>query len=244
MAHMNRIIHLMTDDEDDFVSSSQDSAPAAWGPHVSSSGASSAPAPPAPAGKASKGKARAKPKAKTAPAKPTKESKKVKKTTSAATTTTTTANATSGVKPKSKAKASAKTTGSKAKASGEKGKATTKPKAKKSAAKASGASAAPRPTGMLSVIELCNSSDTEDDDERMPQRSISSLNAAHDDSFSADDEDTASFIGSENGSTKAAPKKRAKKSVAPDNGQDVDEGWSDHNRWYCNICKVRVCAGA
>uniref|UniRef100_K3WA68 Uncharacterized protein n=1 Tax=Globisporangium ultimum (strain ATCC 200006 / CBS 805.95 / DAOM BR144) TaxID=431595 RepID=K3WA68_GLOUD len=90
----------------------------------------------------------------------------------------------------------------------------------------------PRPSGgrMLSVFDLCN-----DDDE------------------SANDEDNASAIGSEPEkpqvidvdtdddvvmSTPTNPHEgeETNSTAGDDNESEQDEGWSDHNRWYCNIC--------
>lgn len=87
--------------------------------------------------------------------------------------------------------------------------------------------------GMLSVFELCNSDD---------ERSALAVGGPHDSgrhrtqSFDSD-----ATLGSEAdaGSRKSADDDDTTSTVDGDNGSDLDEGWSDHNRWYCNICKVR-----
>ncbi|TMW60247.1 hypothetical protein Poli38472_000289 [Pythium oligandrum] len=162
-----------------------------------------------------------------------------------ATTTAATGASTSAKAPK-KTKAKVKVTGGKAAAAPRKKLTTTKPRAKtkktvtmetavkkkrkKTAPVSPSAETTPsrRPTGMLSVIELCNSTD---DEER--QSSGGDLHMA-DDISSVDG--NASGGESETSSIKTPPKKRAKKS-ADASADDTDEGWSDHNRWYCNICK-------
>lgn len=123
-----------------------------------------------------------------------------------------------------------------------------------------------RSAGMLSVLDLCGGDDedeeemdTEEEDGRHTpihqhepfthhKRPFSSgPHDGYDDGVSSVDED--SVVDSESGSIKTPPKKpRVKKprlmttttTGDGDVGEDddlEDDGWSDHNRWYCNICK-------
>ncbi|CAI5746958.1 unnamed protein product [Peronospora destructor] len=64
-----------------------------------------------------------------------------------------------------------------------------------------------RPAHMLSVVELCNNSDED----------IESVATTGDVAI-----DTPVHSGDEDGN---------------ESGETMDDGWSDHNRWYCNICK-------
>ncbi|CAI5703915.1 hypothetical protein KXD40_002522 [Peronospora effusa] len=64
-----------------------------------------------------------------------------------------------------------------------------------------------RPAHMLSVVELCNNSDED----------IESVATTGDVAI-----ETPVHSGDEDGN---------------ESGETMDDGWSDHNRWYCNICK-------
>lgn len=81
---------------------------------------------------------------------------------------------------------------------------------------------------MLSVVDLCHTED--DDDASVTQSTAMTLSSAEeDDTMSVDSRKSSKRLDS------------AEEDDDMDEDSERDEGWSDHNRWYCNICKVTSC---
>ena len=106
---------------------------------------------------------------------------------------------------------------------------------------------------MLSVIALCNNSDDHSDGTQSPDVEMMDSDAASsrrqgDDGVSTQEEEDDADVdmdtgeedgGDDTGSTRQEDDNDTAEEKEEEE-EEEEEDWSDHNRWYCNICKVTV----